>query len=110
MHWLLAVLAFRSDRFGTLVKGRERTVIRNGVVQWDEMRGAAHISRDDLPGAFGINAKVTDPSSVAAARLVRSGDISVIPRTMSLRRRWWRCAWVRVEDGVQTVRVEVSGT
>ena len=103
MHWLLAAVAFRSDRFGTLIKGRERTLIRDGEIQWDEMRGA-HISKDDLLGALRTSAKVSDPGNVAAARLERSGDISVIPRDGQP-----KVVEVSVAEGVQTVRVEISG-
>jgi uncharacterized membrane protein YcaP (DUF421 family) len=33
LHWLFAVIAFRNDNFATLVKGKERVLIRDGEIQ-----------------------------------------------------------------------------
>lgn len=76
MHWAFASLAFRSDRFGTFVKGRTRVLVKDGEIDWDEMR-RSHTSRDDLLGALRAQG-VRDPSEVAEARLERSGDVSVV--------------------------------
>ncbi len=102
LHWLFAVIAFRSNRFGNLFKGHTRTLIREGEIQWDAM-GKSHISRDDLLGALRSNGNVEDPEEVKAARLERSGEISVIKR-----REPSRVLEVAVRDGVQTIRIEVS--
>lgn len=102
MHWTMAVIAFRSDRFGTLVKGSTQTLIRDGEIQWDAMR-SGHISEDDLRSSLRFSAKLDDPSKVKQARLERSGEISVIPREGKP-----RIVEVKVEDGVQTIRIELS--
>lgn len=79
MHWLFAAIAFRNDNFATLVKGKERVLIRNGEIQWSAMR-KSHIGERDLLGALRSEAKLSDPSEVQEARLERNGEISVIPR------------------------------
>lgn len=82
MHWLFAAIAFRNDKFATLVKGKERVLIRDGEIQWSAMR-KSHIGERDLLGALRSEGNVTDPSEVQEARLERSGDISVIKRDRS---------------------------
>jgi uncharacterized membrane protein YcaP (DUF421 family) len=77
LHYAGAVVAFRSDWFGTLVKGHDRTLVENGVIDWSAMR-RSHISRQDLLGALRENGRVNDPADVALARLERSGNTSVI--------------------------------
>ncbi len=102
LHWLFSSIAFRSDRFGTVVKGNVRTLIQDGEIRWDNM-GRSSISRDDLLGALRANGKLSDPSEVEAAYLERSGDISVLPRTGEP-----KVIEISVADGVQTVRIELS--
>jgi uncharacterized membrane protein YcaP (DUF421 family) len=79
LHFALALLTFRSDRVGTLVKGRERTLVRDGAIQWKEM-ATSHLTERDLEGALRSEGKTEDVSEVRLATLERSGDISVIPR------------------------------
>jgi uncharacterized membrane protein YcaP (DUF421 family) len=71
--------AFRNDNFATLVKGKERVLIRDGEIQWNAMR-KSHIGERDLLGALCSEANVTDSNEVQKACLERSGDISVIKR------------------------------
>ncbi len=102
LHWLFAIIAFRSDRFGNLLKGHARTLIHDGEIQWDAMH-ESHISHDDLLGALRTNGNTEDPEEVAAARIERSGAISDIkgkhpPRILD----------VAVRDGVQTIRIEIG--
>lgn len=100
LHWLLAFIAFHSDPFGTLLKGAEKILIRDGQPQWRAMRGA-NISRRDLVAALHLNGQVADPQDVRLARLERSGDISVLTAKPRIVHE------VRVEPGVQTVRIEI---
>lgn len=104
LHWLFSVASYYSDSFGLLVKGREKALIRDGEIVWNNMRGS-HISRRDLDMALRSNAKMTDPAGVKAAYFERSGDISVIPREEE---RQVRVLEITVREGVQTVRVELS--
>jgi uncharacterized membrane protein YcaP (DUF421 family) len=78
-HFLVALVTSRSDRVGTLVKGQERVLVRDGQIQEDQM-AAAHLTERDLRAALRTEGKVEDVASVRVATLERSGDISVIPR------------------------------
>lgn len=102
LHWLLAVLAFYSDRLGTMFKGRERLLVKDGEICWEEMK-KGHIGRNDLLGALRQNGKVSDPSEVKLAYLERSGDISVLKKTGDP-----KVLEVQIQEGVQTVRIEIS--
>ena len=82
LHWLFAVIAFRNDNFATLVKGKERVLIREGEIQWSAMR-MSHIGERDLLGALRSEANVTAPSEPVAPRWERNGEISVIKRDRS---------------------------
>lgn len=104
VHWLFSVLSYHSDWFGVLVKDKERTLIQDGEILWENMR-KSHISEKDLEMALYSNGKVTDPRQVKIARFERSGDISVIPREKIA-----RIVEVSVEEGVQTVRIHLSGS
>lgn len=101
VHWGFAVGAFHWSRFGTLVKGTARQLVRDGQIQWDQMK-AGQISREDLLGAVRVEGG-EDLDQVDAAYLERSGDISVIKR-----RSKPRIVEISVEQGVQTVRVELG--
>lgn len=79
LHWLLAQIAFRSGRFGTLIKGTTRVLIRDGEVDWHAM-SRSNLSRDDLLGALRLQASLPDWEKVKEARLERNGEISVIRR------------------------------
>jgi uncharacterized membrane protein YcaP (DUF421 family) len=101
MHWLMAVIAFHSERFEKLVQGRTEVIIRNGKVQW-ETRRRKNISEDDLREALRSNAMVEEPSQVESARPERDGKISIIPRSKEP-----RVIEVEAGEGVQTIRIEV---
>jgi uncharacterized membrane protein YcaP (DUF421 family) len=79
IHFVFARLSFRSDWFGTLVKGHSRVLVTDGEIDWDEMR-KGNISEKDLLSALRENGHVGSPSDVKEARLERSGNISVISR------------------------------
>ena len=57
----------------------------------------------DLEEAVRIESHLTDPERVQLAYLKRSGGISVIPRKSEL-----RVVNVSVQDGVQTMRIELQ--
>lgn len=102
LHWLFAYIAFHSDRFGSLVKGSTRVLIRDGEIKWDAMQ-SSHISREDLLGALRANARIEDPAAVKVAYLERSGDISAIGKNNEP-----RVIDVQVQDGVQTIRIQIG--
>lgn len=82
LHYLFAAFSFYSDWFGDLVKGGARTLVKDGQIQWDAMRGG-HISEKDLLSALRENGRVDDVGKVRLARLERSGNISVILKDSS---------------------------
>jgi uncharacterized membrane protein YcaP (DUF421 family) len=79
LHWLLAVISFRFSRFGDLVKGSARELIRDGRVDWDAMR-KSHITQSDLNSALRRNGNVLNPEAVDVAYLERNGNISIIKK------------------------------
>ena len=103
IHWVVALITFRSGEIGELVKGRERRLVVNGEIQWDQM-AAAHVTERDLLGALRSEGRLEDVERVAVAHLERSGEVSVIERS-----REPRVVSVDVRDGVQSVRIELSG-
>lgn len=79
LHRGLAMAGFHSESIGHLVKGRPRQLVRNGEIQWDQMRKAS-IGEQDLLGATRRAAGLGTIAQVEEAFLERSGQISVIPR------------------------------
>ncbi|HEY9402156.1 MAG TPA: YetF domain-containing protein [Pyrinomonadaceae bacterium] len=79
LHWVLSAIAFRSSWFGTLVKGHDSVVVRDGEIQREAMK-KAHLTEHDLQEAMRNDGEQPDTSKVALAHLERNGDISVIMR------------------------------
>ena len=101
-HWLLAALAFRLDWLGPIVKGKPVTLVEDGTVHHDAMRRAG-VGEHDLEQALRAQGGVTDPARVRLAILERDGTMSVLPADAAP-----RIVEVTVEQGVQTVRVELG--
>jgi uncharacterized membrane protein YcaP (DUF421 family) len=102
MHWLLALLSFHLDWFGPLVKGNPVLLIKNGDVQeYGILR--AGITKHDLTQALREQTKQTDPAKIKLAYLERDGGISIIPY-----KREPHVLDVSIENGVQTVRIELQ--
>jgi uncharacterized membrane protein YcaP (DUF421 family) len=102
LHWILAALSFHSRPFGRLTKGEVRTLVRDGKILETEMR-RNHISEGDLLEMLRLHGRLADPEDVGMACLERNGEISAIPI-----RREPRVVDVGVQDGVQTIRVELA--
>lgn len=102
LHWLFAFLSFHLDWFGSFVKGHNRTLVEEGEILWDAMR-KSHISEKDLMSAVRTQASVAELDSVQAARLERSGDISVIKKSGPP-----QILEIDVADGVQTIRIQIN--
>ncbi len=101
-HWLLAWVAARTDRFGRIAKGEPKTLVKDGRVDHDALR-SSNITERDLNEALRISGGVTDVDQVELAVLERNGGISVIPRD-----RAPSVSTVAVEEGVQTIRIEIG--
>lgn len=102
LHWVFAALAFHSDRFGMLVKGRSRLLVRDGQILSENMRDS-HASEKDLKEAMRLKGIRPDLSEIESAHFERSGDISVIKR-----RHDPQILEVTVEEGVQIVRIRLE--
>ena len=79
LHWMLSAIAFRSHRFGVLVKGKDLLLVREGEILWENMR-RAHITRADLEEAMRQHGKTPDLGQIGAAHLERNGEISILPK------------------------------
>jgi uncharacterized membrane protein YcaP (DUF421 family) len=101
MHWLLAVLSFHIGWFGPLVKGNPVLLIKEGQIQDHGMRRGG-ITEHDLQEALRQHTKDSDPKTIKLAYLERNGGISIVPF-----KHQPHVVEVSVENGVQTVRIEL---
>lgn len=76
-HRGFSFIAARSDKFGDLIKGSERVIVKDGEILWKAMR-RSNLSKQDLMQILRLNARVEDVKKVKEARLERNGDISII--------------------------------
>jgi uncharacterized membrane protein YcaP (DUF421 family) len=79
IHRACAFGACKSHAFGKLLKGEPVTLVRNGKIDHAEMRRSL-VSDHDLAEDLRLDAKTEDISTLASARLERSGDISFIKK------------------------------
>lgn len=103
LHWTLAALAFYSPGFATLIEGKSRILVRDGKPLLKEL-SRSHIPQNDLYGAIRQSGRVADVQDVALAQLETDGKISVVTQQTAV-----RVLEVSVAEGVQTVRLVVSG-
>ncbi|MFC1458564.1 DUF421 domain-containing protein [Microvirga arabica] len=101
MHWLFSGVALHWHGFGSLIKGKPRLLIDCGKVDTKALR-AMHMTEHDLWEAL-RDEGVSSLGQVSEARLERSGNLSVLkappkPKVVN----------VKVEDGVQIVRIEIG--
>jgi uncharacterized membrane protein YcaP (DUF421 family) len=100
MHWLFSLVAYHWHGFGIAVKGQPRVLIRDGSPNRDAMR-RSHVTEHDLHDDLRSEG-VEGMERVKEARLERSGKVSVVKRSEP------KVVEVRVEEGVQLVRIEVG--
>ena len=79
IHRACAFGACKSHAFGKLIKGAPVTLVRNGKIDRAEMRRSL-VSDHDLEEDLRLDARTEDVSTIATARLERSGDISFIKK------------------------------
>jgi uncharacterized membrane protein YcaP (DUF421 family) len=77
IHRACAFGACKSHAFGKLIKGRDVTLVREGKIDRAQMRRSL-VSDHDFEEDLRLDAKTEDVSTIRAARLERSGDISFI--------------------------------
>lgn len=101
LHWLFSAIALRWHGFGAMVKGHSRVVIRDGVVDEEQLRGA-HLTHRDLDEDLRAKGYVR-VEEVAEARIERDGSLSVQRKSKPP-----RVVEVEVAAGVQRVRIEID--
>jgi uncharacterized membrane protein YcaP (DUF421 family) len=101
LHWVLTFFACRSHRLGTMIKGHSFVLVKDGQVDERAMLHS-HISPHDLEEAVRLKGLETI-DEVHLAYKERNGEVSVIGRKKSP-----KILEVSVQDGVQTVRIEIA--
>ena len=99
LHWIIATISFYSERFGKIVENTTRKLVIDGEIQKDEMR-KSKIGKKDLMEAVRQGANIDSLDRVKTAYLERDGNITIIPHPSEP-----HIVEVKVEDGVQTVRI-----
>lgn len=79
LHRSFSAIAARSDKFGDLIKGSERVIVKDGEILWKALR-KSNLSQQDLMQNLRLNANISNVEEVKEARLERNGDISVIKK------------------------------
>ena len=100
VHWLFSAIALHWSAFGTLIKGKSLVVIRDGEIDEAAAR-KAHLTERDIYEDL-REKSVEGPQEVAEGRLERNGSLSILKQ-----RREPKVVEVRVEEGVQHVRIEI---
>jgi len=77
MHWLIGALAFKFKLFGSLIKGKTKILIKDGKINWKEMK-AAHLTEDDLKLELRYETGKTKIEEIETAYFERNGKISFI--------------------------------
>ena len=102
IHWIIAVISYKSERFGNLIKNTSRKLVVDGELQEEEMR-KSKIGKNDLLQALHEKAKVESIEDVKTAYLERDGNITVIPNGCKP-----HLVEIKVEEGVQTVKIVIE--
>lgn len=79
IHYLFGLIAFKWSKFGTMIKGRSRTLVKEGNINWDIMK-KAHITEEDLVTEMRQNSSIEKIADIKLACLERSGEISFIKK------------------------------
>jgi uncharacterized membrane protein YcaP (DUF421 family) len=77
VHRVIARLAYRSDKFGNVVKGTAQTIVSEGKLD-RKMMARVGISEKDLLEEARLNGTVTKVEDIQLATLERSGEVSVV--------------------------------
>ena len=104
LHWASGWLALRWPWFFTLIKGEPHLLFENGSLLKDELRKHL-IATDEIEMYMRQTANVDAFEDIKSATLERSGQIAIVkrhPKTTPM------VIDVKVEEGVQTVRVELT--
>lgn len=101
LHAIFAALAFRSQSFSFLVKGKPKTLMQEAEADRRQMR-LSHVAEHDIDEALRLHG-LTDRGCVRLLTLERNGKLSIVARDKGP-----RVVEIDVAEGVQTVRLELS--
>lgn len=77
LHMMIAMTSYRWDFIGGLVKGNFQLLVKDGEIQWDNMKRNS-ISERDLEESMRMQGKNgVDIADIKTAYFERSGDISI---------------------------------
>lgn len=102
MHQAIAWICFRWPGFERVVDGKPDRVVEDGKVIWKTASGHL-LNRANLEGALRLKTHLKDLSEIEVACVETNGEISFVPRRHPL-----RVVEVKVEEGVQVIRLELS--
>lgn len=102
LHWLFAMIAFRKNSFGHLIKGEPKVLVEDGKILWESMK-KHDISEKDLMEFMRLSANTEDISSIKKATLERNGNISFLKKEKQP-----KILEIEIKEGVQRVRVEIN--
>ena len=77
LHRLMAWISFRSHKAGSIIKGEPLLLVKDGQVQWDNMR-KSHIAIHDLQEMLRIEGHHPQIEKIKECYLERSGKISIV--------------------------------
>jgi uncharacterized membrane protein YcaP (DUF421 family) len=101
IHWGSGWLAMRSKTFAGFLKGHTHILVRDGKIDKPELRKHL-IGPEEIEMYMHQAANIDDFSQVKSATLERSGQIGIVKKEQEP-----RIMDVKVEQGVQTVRIEL---
>lgn len=102
LHWAIAALSYYSDYFGDIIKDKPRKLIVDGEIIEDALQ-KSKIGKHDLMQALREEANLDSPDKVKTAYLERDGNITVIAKAKEP-----QVVDVKVDDGVQTVKIMIE--
>ena len=79
MHNLFAFLAYHTKFFGSLVKGKPKMLVEDGVMREDNMRKSS-VTKHDLEEAMRTRGGIKEIDQIDQACLERSGEISIVKK------------------------------
>lgn len=77
LHWLFALASFKNHSFGKIVKGKSDILIKNGVLNWSNLK-KNQITEEDLREMCRQKLNHDHLEKIKEARLERTGRMSFI--------------------------------
>lgn len=78
IHYLIAIVTYRSDRLGRLIKGAPEALVLDGEIIWENM-DKHKIGRRDLEESMRVRGQVIHVEDIKVAFFERNGKISIVP-------------------------------